>query len=56
MYSMSQVPYSMLCGDSRRPNLLAIENKILYILELSVGYESNLYTNQHQSKASEVLG
>ena len=37
---------SVITGDQLRPDLLlAIENKVLYILELTVGFETNLKTN-----------
>ena len=37
---------SVITGDKLRPDLLlTIENKILYILELTVGFETNLKTN-----------
>ncbi len=37
---------SVITGDELRPDLLlTIENKILYILELTVGFEANLKTN-----------
>ena len=37
---------SVITGDELRPDLLlTIGNKILYILELTVGFETNLKTN-----------
>ena len=37
---------SFLTGDELRPDLLiTLENKCIYILELTVGFESNLLTN-----------
>ncbi len=37
---------SVITGDELRPDLLlTIENNILYILELTVGFETNLKTN-----------
>lgn len=37
---------SVITGDKLRPDLLiTIENKYIYILELTVGFESNLLTN-----------
>ena len=37
---------SVITGDELRPDLLlAIENKLLYILELTVGFETNLKIN-----------
>ena len=37
---------SVITGDQLRPDLLlAIENKVLYILELTFGFETNLKTN-----------
>jgi hypothetical protein len=37
---------SVITGDELRPDLLlTIENKILHILELTVGFETNLKTN-----------
>ena len=36
---------SVITGDQLRPDLLAIENKVLHILELTVGFETNLKTN-----------
>ena len=42
---------SVLSGDSLRPDiLLVIENKCLYILELTVGYESNLQINTNRKR------
>ncbi|CAB4027714.1 interferon-inducible GTPase 5-like [Paramuricea clavata] len=41
---------SVITGDELRPDLLlTIENKILYILELTVGFETNLKTNSDRS-------
>ena len=37
---------SVITGDTLRPDLvLTIENKCIYILELTIGFESNLQTN-----------
>ncbi|CAB4023043.1 Hypothetical predicted protein, partial [Paramuricea clavata] len=37
---------SVITGDQLRPDLLlAIENKVLYVLELIVGFETNLNSN-----------
>ncbi|CAB4026283.1 Hypothetical predicted protein, partial [Paramuricea clavata] len=37
---------SVITGDELRPDLLiTLENKCIYILELTVGFESNLLTN-----------
>ena len=37
---------SVITGDELRPDLLlSIENKLLYILELTVGFETNLKIN-----------
>jgi hypothetical protein len=37
---------SVITGDQLRPDLLlAIENKVLYVLELTVGFETNLNSN-----------
>ena len=37
---------SIITGDTLRPDLvLTIENKCIYILELTIGFESNLQTN-----------
>ena len=37
---------SVITGDKLRPDLLiTLENKCIYILELTVGFESNLLTN-----------
>ena len=42
---------SVLSGDNLRPDLLlAIENKCLYILELTVGFESNLQVNANRKR------
>ena len=42
---------SIISGDMFRPDLLlSISNDYLYILELSVGYESNLQTNADRKK------
>ncbi len=42
---------SVLSGDSLRPDiLLVIENKCLYILELTVGYKSNLQINTNRKR------
>ena len=38
---------SVITGDELRPDLLiTLENKCIYILELTVGFESNLLTMQ----------
>jgi hypothetical protein len=38
---------SVITGDQLRPDLLlAIENKVLYVLELTVGFETNLTLTQ----------
>ena len=37
---------SVITGDELRPDLLiTLENKIIYIIELIVGYETNLLNN-----------
>ena len=42
---------SVLTGDNLRPDLLlAIENECLYILELTVGFESNLQVNPNRKR------
>ena len=42
---------SVLTGDNSRPDLLlAIENECLYILELTVGFESNLQVNANRKR------
>ena len=42
---------SVVTGDSLRPDLLlAIEKKCLYVLELTVGYESNLQINANRKR------
>ena len=42
---------SVLTGDNLRPDLLlAIENECLYILELTVGFESNLKVNANRKR------
>ena len=42
---------SVLTGDNLRPDLLlAIENECLYILELTVGFESNLQVNANRKR------
>ena len=47
---------SVLTGDSLRPDLLLkVENKCLYILELTVGFESNLQVNARR-KHHKYLG
>ena len=40
-----------MTGDSLRPNLLLVtRDKCLYILELTVGFESNLRNNSHRKQ------
>ena len=40
-----------LTGDSLRPDLLLVtRDKCLYILELTVGFESNLRNNSHRKQ------
>ena len=50
---------SVTTGDELRPDLLlTIENKILYILELTVGFETNLKTNsdrKHEKYLTLIL-
>ncbi|CAB4009023.1 Hypothetical predicted protein [Paramuricea clavata] len=42
---------SVLTGDRLRPDLLLVtENRCLYILELTVGYESNLLVNANRKR------
>ena len=42
---------SVITGDSLRPDLLLVtENRCLYILELTVGYESNLQVNANRKR------
>ena len=42
---------SVITGDQLRPDLLlAIEDKVLYILELTVGFETNLSTNSDRKR------
>ena len=46
---------SVITGDELRPDLLlTIENKILYILELSVGFETNLKTNSDRKHEKNI--
>ena len=49
---------SIITGETYRPDLLlSVSNECLYIVELTVGYESNLYNNvkRKQSKYSELI-
>ena len=49
---------SIITGETYRPDLLlSISNECLCIVELTVGYESNLYNNikRKQSKYSELI-
>ena len=47
---------SVLTGDNLRPDLLlAIENECLYILELTVGFESNLQVNANRKRQNYTL-
>jgi hypothetical protein len=42
---------SVITGDRLRPDLLLVtENRCLYILELTVGYESNLQVNANRKR------
>ena len=42
---------SVITGDQLRPDLLwAIEDKVLYILELTVAFETNLKTNTDRKR------
>jgi hypothetical protein len=46
---------SVIAGDQLRPDLLlAIENKVLYVLELTVGFGTNLNANSHR-KHKKIL-
>ena len=46
MPSAGFITPSVITGDKLRPDpLLAIENKVLYVLELTVGFETNLNSN-----------
>ncbi len=49
---------SVITGDELRPDLrLTIENKILYILEFTVGFEINLKTNsdrKHEKYLTQI--
>ena len=49
---------SVLTGDELRPDLLiTLENKCIYVLELTIGFESNLLTNvtQKQQKYQDLI-
>ncbi len=49
---------SVVTGDSLRPDLLiTIENKCIYILELTIGFESNLLINatRKRDKYDELI-
>ncbi|CAB4039375.1 Hypothetical predicted protein, partial [Paramuricea clavata] len=47
---------SVITGDQLRPNLLlAIENKVLYVLELTVGFETNLTSNSDRKHKKYLL-
>ena len=42
---------SVITGDRLRPDLLLVtENRCLYILELTIGYESNLQVNANRKR------
>ena len=42
---------SIITGDSIRPDLVLVTDTSLYILELTVGFESNLQINSDRKKA-----
>ena len=49
---------SVLTGDELRPDLLiTLENKCIYVLELTIGFESNLLTNvtRKQQKYQDLI-
>jgi hypothetical protein len=47
---------SVITGDESRPYLLlTIENKTLYILELTVGFETNLKTNSDRKHGKYLI-
>ncbi|CAB4005396.1 Hypothetical predicted protein, partial [Paramuricea clavata] len=47
---------SVITGDELRPDLLiTLENKCIYILELTVGFESNLLTNRKRQKYQDLI-
>ena len=41
----------LITGDSLRPDLLLIDEKILYILELTLGFETNIQNNSDRKAA-----
>ena len=42
---------SIITGDSLRPDLILVNGTSLYILELTVGFESNMQINSDRKKA-----
>ena len=48
---------SVITGDNLRPELrLEVHNKCLYILELTIGYETNLTSNiAHEERKKQDL-
>ena len=43
-------PSAVITGNSKRPDLLVIKVSVLYVLELSVGFETNIGNNEAHKK------
>ena len=50
-HCLSALSPSIITGDSLRPDLVMVTDTSLYILELTVGFESNLQINSDRKKA-----
>ena len=43
-------PSAVITGNSKRPYLLVVNEGVLYVLELSVGFETNIGNNESHKK------
>ena len=41
---------TMITGENQRPDLIVISNNHLYLLELTAGYETNIYLNSKRKE------
>ena len=43
----------MITGENQRPDLIVILNNKLYLLELTAGYETNIYLNSKRKEENQ---
>ena len=43
----------MITGENQRPDLIVISNNKLYLLELTAGYETNIYLNSKRKEENQ---